>query len=154
MTRSWPASSRRRLAASKELAVFDQLCLRLARTRPNEDCSRTRMQQPNQNCDRHGCHHDSHPGGVASDEAPSQRQQDQLCGNRWSSAPPPAKEDSSTDEEEQETESGHQDRHANSHNGARHPDLSELQRRVGQSSQCFDRQEHCRHDDGEWASGP
>jgi len=112
------------------------------------------MQQPNQNCDRHGCHHDSYPGGVASDEAPSQRQQDQLCSNRWSSAPPPAKEDSSGDEEEQETESGHQDRHPNSHSGACHPDLSELQRRVRQSNQCFDRQEHCRHDDGEWASGP
>lgn len=75
------------------------------------------MKQRNQNGDGHRSQRYRDPGSPATNEAPSERQQDELDGYRRSSAPPPAQEYASGNEKEQKAEPAHQNRHANSHSG-------------------------------------
>ena len=96
------------------------------------------MQHTHQNRDRKSSEHYSHRGGTPTDKAPSERQQDQLSGDGWPSAPPPGQEYSSGDKQEQEAETSHQGRDSNSYNRPGRPDLSDLKRCVRQSEKCFE----------------
>lgn len=92
------------------------------------------MEQPNQSGDRHDRQHRSHPGRLTSDEAPRERQQDQLSGDCGPSAPPPTTEDPSGYQKKQQPECGHQDRHPDTYYRTGHADLPDLQRRVRQGT--------------------
>lgn len=75
------------------------------------------MEQPNQSGDGHDSQRYRDPGGAATNETPSEWQQDELECYRRTSAPPPAQEYPSGYEKEQEAEPAHQNRHANSNGG-------------------------------------